>query len=562
MKLVAPSWPVPLGVSARIPGARRTAVHIGMLFLLAVSNLACEAPEELSNEQRPGRRGVHRLVVVGMDGATWDVIDPMITKGELPHFAALRDRGVYGDLISLQPLSSPVVWTTLATGRFPREHHILDHVFPYSEGGKRPVVSTLRKAPALWNIVSHFGGTVGSVGWFVTHPPEKVDGFMVSDRASQDLEGSAYPPEIETEVQEVLATLQDRGTQEEVLGRFISWDYDRAVLRQPSHPRHRATQVVANRVDRRSLEDEFVRRMVWRLLPRRPNLFLTYFRMVDHASHAGWLYYDARDFEDDPDPLDRELLQDLIPASYRFMDQILGEIVELAGSDANIVVLSDHGFGSATGSYAGPPDKPELISGNHRPDGIVLAAGPDIGTGTIEGMTIVDTAPTLLALLGLPISSELPGRVVEEVLKPGFLERRPIRTVPSYGVSWEPVGDSEVSTEADEESLTTLRSLGYIGANARLATSKDAIASGAFWDASERLVRRAVIGEMVYHLLRGQVSAARALRYLVEEHSPSLSAEVYRRLVAGEIQLLEDKLGRQLVDPGLVDDVFNEGQDT
>lgn len=515
-----------------------------LVLVLATGGVACSSEQD----EPPGRLGTGHgppLIVIAVDGATWDVIDPMMERGELPHFANLVERGVRGTLISLQPYTSPVVWTTMATGRFPREHNILDHVFPYGPGLKQPVNSTLRRVPALWNIASEYGRSIGSVGYFVTHPAERVNGFMISDRAHQALESSAYPEDLEAVIRAVRSELDDPGEQQRLLRRFVPWSYDRSVLQNPDHPLFTATRVVADRVDYRIIQDDFVRRLTLRLLPSKPDLFLTYFRMVDHASHAGWLYYDTSDFDEKPDPRDRELLGDLIPESYRYIDEILGEIVARVGPEANLVVLSDHGFGSATGHYSGRADKPDVVTGNHRPDGILLAAGPDFRHGTVERITIVDIAPTLLALLELPISRELPGRVATELWRSGRSTPRP-ETVPRYRLDWEPVIARGVDTQAEEESLRTLRALGYIGTSSPSVAGSSGHEGTEFWGASVRLKRRALAGELAYYLLRGQQKRALRLRERIAAESERLLEAVQRQL-STEIRLLEQKLGRKLV---------------
>ena len=147
------------------------------------------------------------LVVFCVDGATWDVIDPMIDRGELPNFRKLVETGVRGDLVSIPPVASPLVWTTVATGRFARHHNILDHVFPYTPGAKRRVSSLQRRVPALWNIASHHSRSVAIVGYYATHPVEEVRGAMVSDRAGKGLAGGIYPAKLEAEL---LPELQNR----------------------------------------------------------------------------------------------------------------------------------------------------------------------------------------------------------------------------------------------------------------------------------------------------------------------------------------------------------------
>ena len=110
------------------------------------------------------------LVVFGVDGATWSVIDDMTATGELPAFAAMRASGVSGHLRAPEPIFSPLVWTTMATGFEPSEHGI--HGFN--------MTANAVKVPRFWNIAANQGHTVGIYKWLVTWPPEELTaGFMV-----------------------------------------------------------------------------------------------------------------------------------------------------------------------------------------------------------------------------------------------------------------------------------------------------------------------------------------------------------------------------------------------
>ncbi|MEM7349425.1 MAG: alkaline phosphatase family protein [Acidobacteriota bacterium] len=464
------------------------------------------------------------LIVLGVDGATWDLIDPMIARGELPNFRRLVETGLRGDLVSIPPLSSPPVWTTVATGRFARHHNVLDHVFPYVDGPKRRVSSRQRRVPALWNVASHHDRSVAVVGYYATHPVEEVHGAMVSDRAGRGVAGGIYPPALEEELAPVLEELQQADEIAALRRKYLPWPYDDTAIHRPEDPYHRATQVVIGRIAKHLVWEELVRRAALRLAPRQHDLLMVYLRMPDHASHATWLYFDPTSFPQPPDPFDEELLRDIIPTAYRDTDAYLGELLAAVGSEANVVVLSDHGFGPAIEDWHAGRKATDLrhLSGSHRPDGIFLAAGPDFQSGEIEGLSILDIAPTLLAALGLPVSEELPGRVAEEVFLPAFLKAVPPRQTPGYRMRWRTVEEPEVPAAATEiEDLKILESLGYVESGVSLAPA-DARELAEFWSISPRLSRNAIIGETLFHLTRGDQGAIEALIRLVEEHDPEL----------------------------------------
>jgi hypothetical protein len=150
-----------------------------LLTLLAgASGIAC------SQAERPGR-----VLIIGIDGATMRVIEPMIAAGRLPNLEAIARTGASGRLHSLLPLLSPRIWTSVATGKPPDEHGILGWVLPRKTGeATRLYDSHDRRVHALWNIFSHHGRSVATVNWLMSYPPEPVNGVMISDYA--------YPEEV------------------------------------------------------------------------------------------------------------------------------------------------------------------------------------------------------------------------------------------------------------------------------------------------------------------------------------------------------------------------------
>jgi predicted AlkP superfamily phosphohydrolase/phosphomutase len=117
------------------------------------------------------------VVLIGLDGADWNIIDPLVAAGKMPNLAGLIGRGSRARLLTISPTLSPVIWTTIATGVKPERHGIVDFTAVNKDTGAAvPVTSNLRRVPALWNILSSAGRTVGFVGWWASFPAEKVNG--------------------------------------------------------------------------------------------------------------------------------------------------------------------------------------------------------------------------------------------------------------------------------------------------------------------------------------------------------------------------------------------------
>lgn len=470
------------------------------------------------------------LVLLGIDGADWGVINPMIADGELPNFERMKSRGAWGELINPGPQVSPVAWTTFVTGLFSRNHGILDHVYPYNnEPAKRKVTSELRQAPALWNIADEFGLKSTVVGYFVSHPPEKINGTIVSELAYHKLEGAVHPSgALDAQAIGQRALKGNTPERQQLLRRFFGWDYNKSQAVDPDSPYRKAAETVRIRnLDQRILADEFVMRASLALAHEPSDLFVTYLRLVDYMSHSLWLYHDASGLEKLPDPELIDLFSESVKESYRYADEALGQLLDVFGNDTNIMVVSDHGFGPNLRNNSRGEAERENLTGNHRPNGIMLAMGPDIRPGEIRGMTIMEVAPTLVALLDIPVSDDMPGKVVTSMLTDEFFEKHTLKTVESYGdISIETL-DSGTEVSIQQQSMQNLKGLGYIGEGVEL--NADATQTRFdFWRASDKLIAQQLHAEVMYHLLNEDAQLADQVVAMLQKQRPDLK----RALVA------------------------------
>jgi len=140
-----------------------------------------------------------RVLLIGVDAGEWDVLGPLLDQGRVPNFARMRDQGSSGKLRSLEPLTkSPIIWASIATGKVPQKHGILDFFVKQRakerarEGatnaseGESPATSNLWRARPIWQILGGLGRTVGVVGWWTTWPAQPVNGVLVSDYVQYD----------------------------------------------------------------------------------------------------------------------------------------------------------------------------------------------------------------------------------------------------------------------------------------------------------------------------------------------------------------------------------------
>ncbi|MEE4305088.1 MAG: alkaline phosphatase family protein [Wenzhouxiangella sp.] len=512
--------------------ARRVPV-LFMVFLLA----ACSNQDSDTRSTANETPGAPTVLLIGVDGAEWQVIEDMVARGELPGFARLMEQGAYGHLLNPGPQVSPVVWTTFATGHFGSEHGILDFVYPFSgRSGKQPVDVSLRRQPALWNVLDAHDKRSTVIGWFVSWPAESIDGRIVSDRAFQNLEHAVWPESLQPMSEEVRRSVF--ADEASLYERFFPWPYEPAQAEDESSPYYPAARLVEGRVDSRIRSDEYLRRMTDRLFHEPADLFITYYRIVDIVSHSLWKFYDPSDWDEQPDPRQMERLGDVLEESYRYVDEVIQKAFEKYGNRSNIVVISDHGFGSGTGRYQ--PRASDLLTGNHRPNGVILAHGPDIQPGRLEPLTIMEVFPTLAYLLDVPISDAIPGSVAYPLLSKSFTEDNSPRFIGRYDFGWNAPGAQEADAVAQAEEMESLRGLGYIGEGVTLADS----ASGGefdFWSADANLIVGNLHAELTYYLLQGNTAAADEVVDRLLRNKPSLLPQLLAR-TRGKIHSLESQL--------------------
>lgn len=136
-----------------------------------------------------------RVLLIGWDAADWNFLTPLLDDGKMPNLQRLIETGTSGRIATLQPVLSPILWTSIATGKRGDRHGVLSFVEPRPDGqGIRPVSSTSRRVKALWNILSQQGRRSAVVDWFASHPAEPIHGAVVSNRFAQAAAAPGRPP--------------------------------------------------------------------------------------------------------------------------------------------------------------------------------------------------------------------------------------------------------------------------------------------------------------------------------------------------------------------------------
>jgi predicted AlkP superfamily phosphohydrolase/phosphomutase/tetratricopeptide (TPR) repeat protein len=386
------------------------------------------ANSKITSAKRP-------LLLLGWDGAEWDVIDSLCERGEMPHLSQLRNFGFEAKLASLQPMLSPLLWTSVVTGKRAHEHGVLGFV---EEGlsGIRPVSSKQRKVPALWNILSEAGLRCQVLNWWPSNPPEKIKGPFVSNLAFADglSDHQAYPASWGDIIQGLKEAFPEADTA--ILEGFIP---------QIEQQDPKLLQALGQILKRSKWQFELAMKM----LTEEADCRFFYFEALDQIQHLATKYFPATSAEGN--------IPEIIRAAYRWHDAMLGSILNRAANH-NVILLSDHGFNSSAEKPHDLPDVPAAPAAEHNPFGIFIAAGPDVNPeASLYGLSLLDICPSILHYFSLPLGRDMSGRSLNGLFK----ERGPASSIPTWD-GLVAVDFSAAPEQLSAELLKDLEELEYI----------------------------------------------------------------------------------------------------
>lgn len=262
--------------------------------------------------------------VIGLDGATWDVILPLVHAGRLPTLARLMEEGAWAPLRSVQPPLSPPAWTAFMTGCNPGKTRIYDFVGRTEDGGFRLVNGNRRAVPSLWRLLGDAGVRVAVVNVPMTYPPEPVNGVII---AGMDAPVKDRPITYPAELAQRLRAAGLRFRVEVHPAGLITQDPDAF------------TASYVNEVNRMTAEQGTVVRWLWR--EEQPDFLMVAFVNTDRIGHAA-----GRHLKDFQHPERVAALPDDHPivAAYRTADLELSRVLEVLPPHWTVMVMSDHGF--------------------------------------------------------------------------------------------------------------------------------------------------------------------------------------------------------------------------
>jgi predicted AlkP superfamily phosphohydrolase/phosphomutase/Flp pilus assembly protein TadD len=427
---------------------------------------AADYPEEVDVSDEPPRR----LVVIGVDGGDWLNIEPLVDAGKLPNFKKLIEDGATGPLRSEEPILSPLLWTTMATGKYPEEHGILNFTIADPEtGAKAPITRHYRQVDAWWNMLGDYGRTVAVAGWLATDPAETVNGVLVTDKLGYlafapageggDVpEGSVYPRERTDEIARSIVRARDLTY--EAVEPFMHIPREEFLAHRDAEfdPKDSINAQLLLLATTRTYENIALHL----LRSDRPDVLAVYFELVDATSHLFMLYAPPR--MDDVPEAEYERYKDAVERAYIAQDEILGRFMQALGDDTVLMVISDHGFKAGESRLK---NRPEIWAGNaanwHRLNGIVAFYGAGVKRGfEIRGASILDVTPTILAIQGLPRASDMPGKILAQAFEADLQQRFNPNTVATLERRRAHELGPKTSGAASEEAMKKLEALGYL----------------------------------------------------------------------------------------------------
>jgi predicted AlkP superfamily phosphohydrolase/phosphomutase/tetratricopeptide (TPR) repeat protein len=415
-----------------------------------------------------------KVLLIGWDAADWKIINPLIDAGHMPALERLVNEGVVGNMTTLEPPFSPMLWTSIATGKYADKHGVLGFTEPDPEGmGMRPVTSQTRKTKAIWNILMQNGLKTHVLGWWPSNPVEPINGIMLSNHYSQSrgklhqpwplMPGSVNPAVLE----EFFAELRVH-PQEITYQHLLPFVPDAAKIDQTKDPR---LQIIAKNL---SSAASLHAAATWILDTQQWDFLAIYLDSIDHFCHGFMKYHPPR-LQNVPEE-EFELYKNVVTSAYRFHDMMLEHLIKLAGDDVTVMIVSDHGFQSDHLRTTYIPDEPAGPADHHREHGIICIKGAGIKKDElIHGSSLLNITPTILSLFGLPIGKDMDGIPLLQA----FEEELQIDTIDSWDKIDGKDGMHPAETRkypiADREALQQLIDLGYVedpGPNMELAARK------------------------------------------------------------------------------------------
>lgn len=264
----------------------------------------------------------NKLLVIGLDGASFNVLDPLIEKSYLPNIAKLIAGGARADLETTFPPITAVAWSSFMTGKNPGKHGIFEFVRRDHHSKRELAVNaSFRQGRAIWDLLSDAGKRVVVHNFPCTYPPHEINGLMIADfmtpRGRRDF---TYPVSLLKEIEEEFGSYRLHLSQTYAQGNV------EAVLDELFDELEYKAKVT----------EHLMTRYEW-------DAFFQYFWGTDRIQHELWHIIDEAHPRHNEEEARR--YRDRVYDYFKRVDEIVGRLIELAGSNPLVLIASDHGFG-------------------------------------------------------------------------------------------------------------------------------------------------------------------------------------------------------------------------
>jgi predicted AlkP superfamily phosphohydrolase/phosphomutase len=271
-----------------------------------------------------------KVFILGLDGATFDLIDPLLENGELPNLSSIINDGVRAKLNSTILSHSPPAWTSFATGKNPGKHGILGFTRMSSNSYSLELIyGSHNRAKTLWEVLSEKGKKVIVMNIPMTYPPKSVNGLLVSGLDAPSTSSNfTFPPELREEILNIAPDYKINLH----LGGYLHTDRKRI----------KALDFIVSAMKARA-------KVVLHLMNKYPwDFFAVRFNSPDNVQHQFWKFMDKNHplYKDGCSPI----LKNAIKTVYKELDNVVGRIYEnINKEDTALLIMSDHGAGPRTG---------------------------------------------------------------------------------------------------------------------------------------------------------------------------------------------------------------------
>jgi len=357
-------------------------------------------------ELRREARGVAgRVAIFAIDGADWDLLSELSADGRIPNIRALIQGGTTASLQTIQPTVSPLVWASVATGLPPDRHGVIDFI---DQKDKSPVDSATRRSPAIWDIAEAFGRQTVAVNWWTAWPAKS--GVVTYDTPVTLQADAIYPPQLAQRIADLDVPVTT--IQAPQIRRFLNItdaEYDAAVAsRNPADPINMFREVLA-----KTWTDHRVAVNLYQ--QQTPLLLMVNYEGADVVNHLFAPYHPP--YRQGISQTEFRKYWPVAANYYAELDRLIGEWMKVLSDDTTVMIVSAHGFHWRQNRPRTQPQGRSALA-DHRNPGVFIAYGNQVAPSRAShSISLYDIIPTVLAVLGLPPSLEMPGKHAEWVFR-------------------------------------------------------------------------------------------------------------------------------------------------